>query len=249
MTTSWTASNRRTSTRSSVQKVQSWLRDQYKRVIILFLIAIFFLYLSITGERPSLYSSDFPANATQGRGATQAVEYQVFKPDSCTSGWNVTGYFTPEEKDYGIEIKVVSMTNPRTGVETLRPLSEDFLNVVKIEGWGLTKNGDYIGSWRGKYWGPSSSANDSQGNPLKIESIAVDTSVIPHGKRVMIPTLPHPWDEIIFNSTDIGPGIKGKHIDVFTGLGENAERETFRITGNDNIVCIGSVDYVRNNSA
>lgn len=35
-----------------------------------------------------------------------------------------------------------------------------------------------------------------------------------------------------------GPDITGKHIDVYTGIGAAADRETYRITGHDNTVCI-----------
>jgi hypothetical protein len=41
-------------------------------------------------------------------------------------------------------------------------------------------------------------------------------------------------------ATDIGVGIVGQHIDVFTGTGTTAEQETFRITSNDNRVCFTS---------
>ncbi len=36
---------------------------------------------------------------------------------------------------------------------------------------------------------------------------------------------------------DEGPAIIGKHIDVFTGEGIDAENETFRNTGYNNQVC------------
>src|SRR6185295_18583885 len=37
--------------------------------------------------------------------------------------------------------------------------------------------------------------------------------------------------------TDVGNGIVGQHIDVFSGTGRTAEEETFRITSNNNRVC------------
>jgi membrane-bound lytic murein transglycosylase len=54
----------------------------------------------------------------------------------------------------------------------------------------------------------------------------------------MIPTLPQPWNAITFNADDVGPDIKGKHIDVYTGEGFQAGKETFRITGLHNQVCL-----------
>jgi len=67
--------------------------------------------------------------------------------------------------------------------------------------------------------------------------IAIDRSLIPHGADVQITTLPNPWAAKIFKATDVGNGIVGQHIDVFTGTGKTAEEETFRITSNNNRVC------------
>jgi len=52
--------------------------------------------------------------------------------------------------------------------------------------------------------------------------------------------LPSPWASKTFRATDVGAGIVGQHIDVFTGTGRAAEQETFRITSNDNRVCFKS---------
>jgi membrane-bound lytic murein transglycosylase len=54
---------------------------------------------------------------------------------------------------------------------------------------------------------------------------------------VQIATLPTPWASKTFRATDIGVGITGQHIDVFTGTGSAAEQETFRITSDNNRVC------------
>jgi len=42
---------------------------------------------------------------------------------------------------------------------------------------------------------------------------------------------------LIFAQFTLGPSIKGKHIDVYTGEEKQAELETFRITGTENEVC------------
>jgi membrane-bound lytic murein transglycosylase len=55
--------------------------------------------------------------------------------------------------------------------------------------------------------------------------------------KVKIPTLPSPWNNKVFNATDTGPAIKGKHIDVYIGVGAEADKESYRITGNGNTVC------------
>jgi membrane-bound lytic murein transglycosylase len=49
--------------------------------------------------------------------------------------------------------------------------------------------------------------------------------------------LPSPWSSKTFRANDVGNGITGQHIDVFTGMGRVAEEETFRITSNNNRVC------------
>ena len=67
--------------------------------------------------------------------------------------------------------------------------------------------------------------------------IAIDRSLIPHNAEVQISTLPIPWSSKTFKATDVGNGIVGQHIDVFTGTGKIAEEETFRITSNNNRVC------------
>ena len=53
-----------------------------------------------------------------------------------------------------------------------------------------------------------------------------------------IATLPSPWGTKTFRASDIGVGIVGQHIDVFTGAGKDAEQETFRITSENNRVCV-----------
>lgn len=219
-----------------------------KEIIILSLISFFFLYLAVSGDRPAIPSTGLqtlPANISNSSSATGSsnVSEKVFKPESCTDGWYVTGYFTPDERDYDGEMKTVTVVGLGNAKTAQRSFSEDFLGVVNKEGWGLTKQGDYIGAWSGKYWGPRDFAADSRGSPLVIKSIAVDTSVIPHGKNVMIPTLPKPWNEFIFTATDIGAtSVRGNHIDVFTGEGREAEQETFRLTGMNNIVCVGNMN-------
>lgn len=78
---------------------------------------------------------------------------------------------------------------------------------------------------------------DSDGDVLTAGKITIDTTIIKHDVKLVIPTLPEPWNEIAFLSSDEGTSIKGKHIDLFTGEGKLAEDETYRITSYDNKVC------------
>jgi len=48
---------------------------------------------------------------------------------------------------------------------------------------------------------------------------------------------PYPWNQIVLLAHDVGPAIKGKHIDLYTGEGKQAEMETFRVTSSNNTVC------------
>jgi len=161
--------------------------------------------------------------------------------DSCTSDWYITGYFLPIESDYSGKLVEISVDR----VEQF--YLADFLEVVKIEGWGRTNAGNYLG-WYYDSYHISDTYLDSQGNDLVVGTIAVDISFIEHehGSKLNIPTLPklnipslpEPWNSIVFSALDEGPSIIGKHIDVFTGEGITAENETFRITSSNNTVCI-----------
>lgn len=152
---------------------------------------------------------------------------------TCTAEWYVTGYFTPLESDYSG--KLVKIKADR---QTFK-VKKDFVNEVKIEGWGKLTSGKYLGFWDNSFH-LSNAPLDSQGNPLVIGSIAIDSSTITQNSHLTIPTLPSPWNETIFTATDVGPAIIGNHIDVYTGEGKLAEQETFRITGQGNTVCIVS---------
>lgn len=149
---------------------------------------------------------------------------------SCTDGWYVTGYFVPVEKDYSDEFIIINIG------ETQREFRQDFVDAIKIEGWGKTLSGDYLG-WYDNSFHINETALDQNGHPLVAGMIAVDNTIIDRETELIISTLPEPWNEIILISADEGPAIKGKHIDLFTGEGKLAENETFRVTGYDNKVC------------
>jgi len=149
---------------------------------------------------------------------------------SCSYGWYVTGYFIPVEGDYYDEFVTISTD------KISREFRQDFVDAVKIEGWGKTLSGDYLG-WYNSSFHINKNALDLDGEILVVGKIAIDTTMINHDAKLVIPTLPEPWNEIIFVSSDEGTSIKGKHIDLFTGEGKLAEKETYRITSYDNKVC------------
>ena len=150
--------------------------------------------------------------------------------ESCTAGWNVTGYFTPIETDYS------GPTQSTTVNGTIRTFYSSFLASVQVEGWGKTKAGDYI-SYDNAVYSASAAPENSLGDLLKVGDAAVDFAVIQAGTNITIPSLPAPWNTTRLIADDSGTGIVGPHVDVYTGLGAAAEQETLRITGNDQTVC------------
>lgn len=154
---------------------------------------------------------------------------------TCSEGWYITGYYVPREDELPGDPQEIYVE--RVGNLTF---SQEFLNETRTEGWGITRYswalGYYSGGWHRSERGPL----DASGNLLTEGAVAIDRSLIPPGAEVQITTLPSPWSSKKFRATDVGAGIVGQHIDVFTGMGRAAEQETFRITSNNNRVCFKS---------
>lgn len=151
---------------------------------------------------------------------------------SCTKNWTITGYFTPFESDY-----------PATPKQSIyiegigkRQFSQQFLKAVKIEGWGRTNEGWYLGFFS-KKWHRSQQPLNAGGGPLKIGSIATDQQYIERGQQVRIPTLPEMMRHKVFTADDVGSAIKRQHIDIYTGEGKQAEKLSWKITGKQHTVC------------
>lgn len=151
---------------------------------------------------------------------------------TCSEGWYITGYYVPREDE-------LPDTAEQISVERMGDLSfsQKFLSEIRTEGWGITRFGWALGYYSGKWHRSDVGALDAAGNLLVDGAIAIDRALIPPGADVQISTLPTPWATKTFRATDIGNGIVGQHIDVFTGTGLAAEEETFRITSNNNRVC------------
>jgi 3D (Asp-Asp-Asp) domain-containing protein len=154
---------------------------------------------------------------------------------TCSEGWYITGYYVPREDE-------LPDTAEQISVERMGDLSfsQKFLSEIRTEGWGITRFGWALGYYSGKWHRSDMGALDAAGNLLVDGAIAIDRALIPPGADVQISTLPTPWATKTFRATDIGNGIVGQHIDVFTGTGLAAEEETFRITSNNNRVCFMS---------
>lgn len=155
-------------------------------------------------------------------------EDEVPAEEDCTSGWYITGYYTPHEEDFsGNFLEVDTDAGKRT-------FKEDFLETVQLEGWGKTLQNDYLGYYWDS-WHINDKDLDAQGNELIEGTVAVDPAILAPGTQITIPTLPSPYDQQIYSVTDTG--VTGQHIDVFTGEGKEAELEMYKITGEDNTVC------------
>lgn len=160
----------------------------------------------------------------------------------CSDGWYITGYYVPREDELPGAAEEVYVER----VGTLN-FSQEFLNETRTEGWGITRFGWALGYYSDGWHRSDRGPLDAAGNLLTDGAIAIDRSLIPVGAQVQISTLPSPWSSKSFRATDVGVGITGQHIDVFTGTGNTAQEETFRITSNNNRVCFtsNSVAYMK----
>lgn len=154
---------------------------------------------------------------------------------NCSFDWYITGYFTPVELDYSGDFKKLKFG------DKIKHFRSDFLSEVKKEGWGKNRLGEYIG-WYDNSFHLNDAALDFHGEKLLAKSVAVDSEIINQKTKLIIPTLPSPWNEMVFTASDVGPSIQGKHIDVYAGEGKQAELETFRITGTENDVCTEAIE-------
>ena len=150
---------------------------------------------------------------------------------TCSTDWLVTGYFTVRESDFdGARIQV-TFEDGKT-----RSYRAAFLDAVKVEGWGRSEQGAYVGYDHG-VWRLSSRPLTASGQELRIGSIAVDPAIIRSEDVVTIPTLPF-FGKVRFQPNDVGTAIRGKHVDVYTGEGAPAQELADTITGKGHTVCL-----------
>ena len=210
------------------------------------IVSIIVVLITITGgllpiayhDQFKIYSMNYSPVSTQSSEQNQVNSSNLQNKNSnqtgCSSGWYLTGYFTPQETDYS----GMKMTIFVQGAGTMS-FYNSFLKDVRIEGGGETRFGWYIAN-HGNGWTKISYATTASGEKARAGvSIATDPNVIPTGtNRITVRTLPSPWNTYQFKAADTGPDIIGKHIDVYTGIGVGADKESYRITGYGNTVCI-----------
>lgn len=154
-------------------------------------------------------------------------------PSQCTSNWKVTGYYTPVESEYTGASHSITVTNH--GQQTF---PRSFLDSVKMEGWGKTRFGWYLGYYGGR-WHHNPHPLDSVGKPLSVGAVATDPGVVATGSTVVIADLSEPFNKHRFVARDVGTLVKHKHIDIYTGEGDTAKELTWHVTG-EKTVCIYS---------
>lgn len=152
----------------------------------------------------------------------------------CSEGWRITGYFTPVETDYNsgetTEVEIVGLGKMSFDAEFVRTVFDEEKGFG--EGWGKTRFGWYLGNFDDR-WHKSGEPLDAHNSALKPNSIAVDNSLIPNDSIVEIPGLPGEYGHEKFVANDVGVTVHGKHIDIYTGEGKDAEREMYRVTFED----------------
>jgi len=153
----------------------------------------------------------------------------------CSEDWKITGYYSPIEADFpqvkNTSVRVKNMGNI--------PFNQSFVSDVKLNGWGRTRYGWYLGYF-GKQWHKSDTPLDAQGKHLQLGAVAIDREFLKMGNKIVIPQVNDIVGVSWFVARDTGSAIKKKHIDVYTGEGKLARAVSWKVTGRKQ-VCITSI--------
>jgi len=145
---------------------------------------------------------------------------------TCQSSWKTTGFYTPTAKDYP------SYFNNKISIKNYKSLkfNESFLKAVRMEGWGKTRFGWYLGFYSNQ-WHKNNYPLNAMGLPLEIGAIAVDNNLIAKNTLVSIPQIQTILGISQFHAVDVGSAIKKQHIDIYTGEGDKARKLSYKVTG------------------
>jgi 3D (Asp-Asp-Asp) domain-containing protein len=143
----------------------------------------------------------------------------------CSNNWKVTGYYTPVETDFDTSLHTVVLARG----ESVQ-VDERFLREVKMEGWGRTRHGWYLGYYDGQ-WHKSTAPKNAFGSRLKVGMVAVSEKYLPMNSKIQLADIQTVLGVPYFMALDRGGGVKNRHIDVYTGEGEQAKRLTWLVTG------------------
>lgn len=149
----------------------------------------------------------------------------------CTNNWTVTGYYTPVESEFtGGKVAIVLAGGEKWIA------NKAFLAAVKMEGWGKTHSGWYIGYYGGQ-WHKSQLAKNAVGSRLAVGMVAANAANFAMDTKIRLPALGHILGVSEFVVKDRGSAIKSKHIDIYTGEGRDALRLSWKVTGSHS-VCV-----------
>lgn len=151
---------------------------------------------------------------------------------NCSHGWKITGYYTPVESHFD-QNHWQTLTLKKAG-QFSAPV--DFVKAVRIQGWGKTRLGWYLGYYGGR-WHKSDHPLDSRGNVLVVGVVAVDNRWVTK-PELTIPSLEDVMPVSRFKTKDVGSAVKGKHVDVYTGEGEFAKSIAYQVTHKNTEVCM-----------
>jgi len=153
----------------------------------------------------------------------------------CSPDWKITGYYSPIETDFPV------VKNRSVMVQDLGTVNfnQAFVAEVKLNGWGRTRYGWYLGYY-GNKWHQSNTPLDAQGKHLQLGAVAIDRNFLKMGNKIVIPQVNDIVGVSWFVARDTGSAIKKKHIDVYTGEGKLARKTSWKVTGR-NQVCITSI--------
>ena len=153
----------------------------------------------------------------------------------CSPDWKITGYYSP------IEIEFPQGKNQRILIKEFGHLyfNEAFVKEVKMEGWGRTRFGWYLGYFSNAFHKSKNPLN-AKGQHLQLGAVAIDTQYLKMGNKITIPQVNDVIGVNWFVASDTGSAIKKKHIDVYTGEGKMAKATSWQVTGKKQ-VCITSI--------
>src|ERR1041384_2983043 len=120
-------------------------------------------------------------------GRAISADRQTGGPSSCSDGRDMTGYYAPREDEMPGDAQQIFVE----GVGNLS-FSQNFLNEIRTEGWGITRFGWALGFYSNAWHRSDAGPLDLSGKVLTVGTIAVDRSIIPAGSQRPIPTLPSP---------------------------------------------------------
>lgn len=152
------------------------------------------------------------------------------KNERCIGNVKIVAFYTPIENDFKTKKKVSITADNIT-----RLYNEKFVDEVKVEGWGKTSFGDYLGYFDGAFH-LNSVPIDFMGRPLVIGVAGVDPSIIPLGLNFTVPQIQSPWDNIVYKTVDIG-SYTGWIFNIYTGEGAEAGKDMNRITRGNWRIC------------